>query len=184
MNILKGIAKRGKRWLLRYFFGRFCDSGVTVEQSTYVAKSSVLELVQGGRIQIGGLSDILDGCMIRTYGGEILIGQRCNIQPYCVIYGNGGVSIGNGVLIGPHVAIIANNHTIDDVMRNIWEQDMKCRGIVIGDDVWIGAGVKVLDGVQIGRGAVIAAGAVVTRSVPEYTVVAGVPARFLRRRGP
>lgn len=183
MNAMFRIFERGLRLLQRVLSGKRFDAGIDVDPSTYVAKSTVLEIVQGGRIKVGCSTDILDGCMIRTYGGEISIGQRCNLQPYCVIYGNGGVTLGDGVLIGPHVAIVANNHTFDDVSNCIWEQAMKCAGISIGDDVWIGAGARVLDGVKVGRGAVIGAGAVVTRSVPEYMVVAGVPARVMRQRG-
>lgn len=64
----------------------------------------------------------------------------------------------------------------------MYEQALSRKGIVVGRDVWIGAGCRILDGVAIGDGAVIAAGSVVTRDVPKETIAAGVPAEVIRRR--
>jgi acetyltransferase-like isoleucine patch superfamily enzyme len=75
------------------------------------------------------------------------------------------------------------NHVFDDPDRPFIEQGITAQGIVIEDDVWLGAGVVVTDGVRIGRGAVVAAGAVVTNDVPPHTVVGGVPARIIRELG-
>jgi acetyltransferase-like isoleucine patch superfamily enzyme len=76
--------------------------------------------------------------------------------------------------------IVAVNHEFDDPHRPFVEQGITAAGIVIEDDVWIGASAVITDGVHIGRGAVVAAGAVVTADVPAHTVVAGVPARVVR----
>jgi len=73
------------------------------------------------------------------------------------------------------------DHVFDDPTRPILEQGLRAFGITIEDDAWIGAGAIILDGVRIGRGAVVGAGAVVTRDVAPHTVVAGVPARLVRR---
>ncbi|MDP2912849.1 MAG: acyltransferase, partial [Candidatus Omnitrophota bacterium] len=100
----------------------------------------------------------------------------------CVIYGHGGLKIGSGVRIAAHAVIIPAKHNYEDPDRFIYQQGMTCRGIEIRDDVWIGAGARILDGVVIGKGAVIASGAVVTRDVPEYAVAAGVPARIIKYR--
>jgi len=183
MTSCLSVVRLARRMIERVVLGRRFGAHVELDRTTFVARSAALRVVQGGSIRIAGACDILDGCMILTYGGDIRIGSRCNIQPYCVIYGNGGVELGEGVLVGPHVAIVANNHTVDDPASFILEQPMSCRGVVIGDDVWIGAGARILDGVTVGRGAVVAAGAVVTRSVPERAIVAGVPARIIRHRG-
>jgi len=97
--------------------------------------------------------------------------------------GQGGITIGDRVYTAPLVQILAVNHVFDDPTRPMIEQGITAEGIVIEDDVWIGAGAIITDGVRVGRGAVIAAGAVVTQDVPPHTVVGGVPARVLREIG-
>jgi len=119
-----------------------------------------------------------------TYGGSIKIGNDCSINPYTIIYGHGkGVSIGDKVLIAAHTLIIPSNHTFDKLDIPIGHQQPKSKGIIIRDNVWIGAGCQILDGVCINQGAVVAAGSVVNKDVPENAVVAGVPAMIIKYRG-
>jgi acetyltransferase-like isoleucine patch superfamily enzyme len=105
-----------------------------------------------------------------------------------IIASLGTVRIGNNVMFGPEVVIRGGNHRIDVVgepMITVTKDpgDLRFdRGVTIEDDVWIGTRAIILHGVTVGRGAVVAAGAVVTRSVPPYAVVAGVPARLIRLR--
>ena len=87
----------------------------------------------------------------------------------------GGIEIGNNVQIGPHVTIITNNHDISD--RDV----LRCRPVLIEDGVWIGAGATILPGVHIGKNAVIGSAAVVTKDVEENSIVAGNPARLIRK---
>jgi acetyltransferase-like isoleucine patch superfamily enzyme len=110
----------------------------------------------------------------------ISIGRDSLIGEYSVIRGQGGVKIGNRVYTSPFTQIIAVNHVFDDPNRPFVEQGITAEGIVIEDDVWLGAGAIVTDGVTIGKGAVIAAGAVVTKDVAPYTVVGGVPAKPIK----
>jgi acetyltransferase-like isoleucine patch superfamily enzyme len=84
------------------------------------------------------------------------------------------------VYTSPFTQIIAVNHVFSDPDRPFVEQGITAEGIVIEDDVWLGAGAVVTDGVRVGKGAVVAAGAVVTKDVPPHTVVAGVPAKQIR----
>jgi acetyltransferase-like isoleucine patch superfamily enzyme len=95
----------------------------------------------------------------------------------------GGVTIGNHTRIACHTVIVASNHNFDDVTKNIHEQGVNAKGVVIGNDVWIGAGVRILDGVHIGDHVVIGAGSVVTKDIPENAIAVGVPARVIRKRG-
>ena len=86
-----------------------------------------------------------------------------------------------GIGITPLVQMLAVNHVFADPARPFTEQGIIAEGIVVEDDVWIGAGAIITDGVRVGKGAVIAAGAVVTADVPAHTVAGGVPARVLRK---
>ncbi len=125
----------------------------------------------------------MNGVVLMTYGGSIRIGDRCSINPYTVIYGHGeGVEIGNDVLIAAHCVIVPFNHSFADLGRPINAQGYESKGIRICDNVWIGSGARILDGVKVGSGAIIAAGSVVNRDVAENEIVAGVPAKCIRKR--
>ncbi|MGD0200502.1 MAG: acyltransferase [Bryobacteraceae bacterium] len=110
---------------------------------------------------------------------QVAIGDDVSFGAYLHIWGMGGVTIGNRVMIGSHVAITSLTH---DYTAAAMKGTSIARPIVIEDDVWLGTHCVILPGVCVGRGAVVAAGAVVTEDVPPYTVVAGVPARLLKRR--
>jgi acetyltransferase-like isoleucine patch superfamily enzyme len=110
----------------------------------------------------------------------IKIGRDSLVGEYSVIRGQGGVEIGDRVYTSPFTQIIAVNHVFDDPDRPFVEQGITAEGIVIEDDVWLGAGAIITDGVRVGKGAVVAAGAVVTRDVPPHTVVGGVPAKIIK----
>jgi acetyltransferase-like isoleucine patch superfamily enzyme len=111
----------------------------------------------------------------------IRVGRGTFIGESVVIRGQGGVTIGDKVLIAPMAKILAVNHNYEDVGRPVMDQGITGRGVVIEDGAWIGAGAVILDGVRIGRGAVIGANAVVSRDVPPHCVAVGVPARIRKR---
>ncbi|MBN1875881.1 MAG: acyltransferase [Anaerolineae bacterium] len=115
---------------------------------------------------------------------SLKIGQRTAINEFNNIRaGNAPVIIGDGCLLSQFVSIIDANHgTGRDVLMRDQPHDLRNAGVHIGNDVWIGTHAVILPGVQIGDGAVIAAGAIVTRDVPQYAVVAGVPAEIKRYR--
>lgn len=135
-----------------------------------------------GSIQIGSGCIVDRGVIIRGYGGAIKIDARSTIGPYSVLYGGGDLSIGRFVRIGPHVTIVAGNHSFQDSERLVIDQGMVHHGIRIEDDVWIGAGARILDGVTLRTGTVVGAGAVVTKSTEAYDVIVGVPARVISKR--
>lgn len=115
-------------------------------------------------------------------GGDIIIGDNCTINPYTIVYGQGGTKIGNGVRIAAHSVIVPSNHIFDDPNEFIYKQGLSKKGIVIEDDVWIGAGVKILDGVTISKGSVIGANSIVTRSTEQNGVYVGIPAKLIKKR--
>ncbi|MFZ0393018.1 MAG: DapH/DapD/GlmU-related protein [Terracidiphilus sp.] len=129
-----------------------------------------------------GLVRIPWSVRIWSPGRRLEFGHRVQFGPRCVIECD--IAFGNDVLIAGNVAFIGrNDHRFDVVGLTIWDSP---RGIadltIVEDDVWIGYGAIVLSGVTIGRGSVIAAGAAVTADVPRYSVVAGIPAKTIRRR--
>ena len=131
-----------------------------------------------------GRNTVLDiGAILRADGGFIRIGDDCSVNPYCVLIGGQkGLVIGNGVRIAAHASIIATNHIFDDVSKLIHEQGSLSKGIIIENDVWVGAGAIILDGITVRKGTVVAAGAVVTKSTESYSIVAGVPASMKSSR--
>ncbi|MFD1597927.1 acyltransferase [Halobellus rarus] len=135
-----------------------------------------------GRIRIGQDCRIRKNAVIMPSGGRVRIGSNSLVNVFGTLLGQGGLEIGRDVLIGPHTTVVAANHTFENPDVPIDEQELSREGVEIGDDVWIGSNCTVLDGVTVGEGSVIAAGSVVTESVPEYTVVAGVPAEPIGTR--
>jgi acetyltransferase-like isoleucine patch superfamily enzyme len=113
----------------------------------------------------------------------IKVGSGTFIGESVVVRGQGGVTIGNSVLIAPLVKILAVNHNFADVTRPVIDQGITARGITIEDGAWLGAGATILDGVRVGRGAVVGANAVVSRDVPPHTLAVGIPARVVRQIG-
>lgn len=163
---------------------RFADH-IRLGNGVYLDEGVYLHATPNG-ITIGDDTIVMHGAVLHVYNfrhlpqSGITIGRNSLIGEYSVIRGQGGVTIGDRVFTSPFTQIIAVNHVFDDPDRPFTEQGISAEGIVIEDDVWLGASVVVTDGVRIGKGAVVAAGAVVTKDVPPHTVVAGVPARIIR----
>lgn len=161
---------------------RYLGSAVRVHPSAWISRDSSLRISGGGSIAIGRDCEIHPLSMILTYGGNVSLGDNCSLNPFSIIYGHGGVRIGNGVRIACHAVIIPANHTMSGDETPVYRAPVTARGIRIDDNVWIGAGARILDGVHIGPNVIVGAGSVVTRSVPANVTVAGVPARVIARR--
>jgi acetyltransferase-like isoleucine patch superfamily enzyme len=132
----------------------------------------------------GGPINIGSNCRINAWvlAGPIDIGDNVLINWFSDISGRTAkVSIGNNVLIAPRVSILAGAHEYRSHLL-IKEQGVISEDVVVEDDVWIGTGAVILPGVHIGRGSVIGANSVVTKDVQPFSVVAGVPAKFIKNR--
>jgi acetyltransferase-like isoleucine patch superfamily enzyme len=161
---------------------RFAGRPVTVHGTSWVSRRSVVRVNCGGSITIGRNCDIHPFAMLMTHGGDISIGDNCSVNPFTIIYGCGGASIGNSVRIGAHSMIVPENHNRGSDAVPLHLAGATRKGIRIDDNVWIGAGVQILDGVTIGRNCVIGAGSVVTRSLPANVTAVGAPARIVQPR--
>jgi acetyltransferase-like isoleucine patch superfamily enzyme len=113
------------------------------------------------------------------FGKNLTLGKDVFINLGCRFQDAGGITIGDGTLIGHGSTLTTLNHGLDPNRR----ADMVPAPIVIGRKVWLGASVTVVPGVTIGDGAIVGAGAVVTRDVPSNAIVAGVPAKLIRETG-
>lgn len=136
------------------------------------------------QIKVGKGTKIHNTVILRQ-ASNIEIGEGCLINHNNVLQAgkvDGKIKIGNYVHTGANVMIIAFNHAFDTREIPTIQQDYYDADVTIGDDVWVGGGAVILAGVTIGRGAIIAAGAVVNSDVPEYAIVGGIPAKFLKYR--
>jgi acetyltransferase-like isoleucine patch superfamily enzyme len=163
---------------------RFADH-IKLGRGVYLDEGVYLHACPQG-IEIGAGTIVMHGAVLHVYNfrkmphSRIKIGKDSLIGEYSVIRGQGGVQIGDRVYTSPFTQIIAVNHVFDDPDHPFIEQGITAEGIIIDDDVWLGAGAIITDGVKIGKGAVVAAGAVVTKDVPPHTVVGGVPAQPIK----
>ena len=148
-----------------------------IGQKVYIASNVKV----GVNVSIGDKVYIGDNVELRSPSVScISIGDETTINRNTVIMGK--VFIGKKCSIANNSSIIGSNHVFSDVKVSIKSQGMDRKGIQIGNDVWIGANVVVLDGISIGDGCVVGAGAVVTKSVPPCSIVVGNPGRIIKNR--
>jgi len=166
---------------------RWWAQGVSIDRSAIIRLGINAQIEIGSGTMIGAhtILDLQNDPLLDPAVPSILrIGRHTGINEFNNIRAaNGEIVIGDDCLISQFVSIIAANHSTAREMP-IREQpaDLTRNTIRIGNDVWIGAHAVILPGVRIGTGAVVAAGAIVTKEVPEYAVVAGVPAEIKRYR--
>ena len=155
--------------------------GAQVGTGTKIALTARLELDETTTLRIGDICRIHHGVILAPHrNGVIEIGDQCSINPYCVLYGHGGLRLGNRVRVAAHCTFIPANHRFAEEDGTYTHVGLTKHGITIGSDVWIGTGVRVLDGVTITDRVTIGAGSVVTKSIRSPGVYAGVPARLIR----
>ncbi|MCF8228167.1 MAG: acyltransferase [Bacteroidales bacterium] len=144
-----------------------------------IRKWTRMDVLPWNDFRLGKYSTIEDFSTINNGVGDIIIGDRTRIG-----LGNtliGPVEIGNDIMFAQNVVASGLNHGYEDISMSIHDQAVSTRKITIGDESWIGANVVITAGVTIGKHAVVAAGSVVTRDVPDYSIVAGNPARLIKQ---
>lgn len=159
-----------------------------IDPSAKISPLADIEASARGTLMRIGARTMVDAFVkIKPAGGmgELVIGADCAINSGTVIYTGNGVKLGDAVLIAANCTLAPTNHAFADRSRRIREQGFlpSKGGIVIGDDVWLGANVVVLDGADIGAGCIVAAGSVVRGVLEPYSIYAGVPAKRVGARG-
>lgn len=173
----------GKGASIRYARHLSTGRDFIVEDYAEVNCMTYRGIVVGDRVTIGKHAIIRPTNIYGSAIGEGLkIGNNSSIGPYSYIGCSGFIEIGDNVMMSPRVSIYAENHLFDDPNLTIKEQGVKREFVKIEDDCWIAANTIILAGVTIGRGSVIAAGSVVTKDVPPYSIVGGVPAKVIKSR--
>jgi acetyltransferase-like isoleucine patch superfamily enzyme len=186
-RISRSLHKRWQGLHARLTKARFRSWGqIELADSTTVMGGARIELTSKSDrdwvVRIGPKSRIKSGAILAPREGFIDIGSGCSVNPFCVFMGYGGITLGNNVRIATGCTIVAFTHEFGDPDTPIIEQGNSWKGVTLEDDVWLGAGVRVLDGVTIGRGSVVGAGSVVNKSIPPNSIAVGVPAKVVKTR--
>lgn len=155
---------------------------IQIGQNVRIESGAFMSTEGGGKIVIGNNCKIHHKAFLLTWGGDIILGDDCSVNAFTTIYGQGGIKIGNNVMIASNVTLIPAMHQFGRLDMPMNKQPQEKKGIVIDDDVWIGTGVRVLDGVHIAEGCVIGAGAVLNKSTEPYGVYVGIPAKKIKSR--
>jgi len=154
-----------------------------LEDHVFIDALSQNGVTLGDNVTIAKYSTIQCTGVIQELGVGVVIGDNSAIGAYSFLGGQGGINIGQNVIIGPKVSIFSENHEFDQLDIPIRLQHPTRKGVVIEDNCWIGANSTIVDGVTIHSGCIVAAGSVVTKDVAPNTITGGVPAKTIRVRG-
>lgn len=158
-------------------------SGVVIGDFVEIVAMAHEGIVLGDKCTLDRLAVLRGSGGVRRLGVGIRFGDRVSVGVGAIIHGGGGVRVGNNTMIGPYTGIFTENHLMRDPDTPVIEQGQVGGPVVMDEDVFLGAGAKVLGPCTIGKGAVIAAGSIVTGDVEPLAIVAGIPARVIGRRG-
>lgn len=162
------------RWLAWRWLFEFCGK-VRFDRTLTLAAMRNISLADGVRIG--------RGCFLTAHRGRLQLGRFASVSPSVHLGADDGeIVIGEFVAIGPGCVLRAANHCFASLDEPIMRQGHTPGRIVVEDDVWLGANVVITPDVRIGRGAIVGAGAVVTRDVPPFAIVGGVPAAVIGNR--
>lgn len=199
--ILKTVCRR-VIWMLRGILyvqkAIFIGSGVTIDGASnlHIGRLSTIDpnvwinavaktkVMIGQNIRIGAFSRIMCTAHLSKVGAGFSMGDNSGCGEYCFFGAAGGIAIGRNVMMGQYVSMHAQDHIYQDIHTPIQQQGTTEKGIIIGDDCWIGAKATILDGTVVGKHCVIAAGAVVKGTFPDYCVIGGVPAKIIKTLSP
>ena len=190
LKLLNWLSAQGRKLIYNLafgtqfkYFGKNCcleiSGDVKIGKQVYIGDQVSLIVEKGAALHIADHSFIGESCYIKCFGGHIEIGRDVSINSKSFINGCGGVKIGDNTRIGTQSIIIASNHKFDDPDVLVKDAITK-KGVRLGENIWLGARVTVLDGVQIANDTVIGACSLVTKPLTESGVYVGVPAKKMK----
>jgi len=168
----------GRNVVLRHPRKIYIGDNVAIDDNTLLDAKGI----DNKGITIGNNVIIGRNCTIYCKDGDIHIGDDVSISYNNAIFSANLVKVGKGIRMGAYSYLNGGSHTIDRTDIPIWQQERSGNGIVLEDNVWLGANVKVLDGTKIGTEAIVGTGAVVTKDIPPFSVALGMPAKVVRSR--
>lgn len=177
-----GIVFCGKNVTINYGFLIRAGKSLIIEDLVILNALSKHGIILGNNVTIAKNAVLQCTGVIANKGVGIKIGNNSAIGAFSYLGGQGGIEIGNDVIMGPNVMIFSENHIFNRLDVPIRKQGESRKGVKINDNCWIGAGSVILDGVELGTGCIVAAGSVVTKSFPANSVIAGVPAKIIKIR--
>ena len=157
-------------------FGKSVTIGSYCEIDGYASEKIIL----GDCVKIGSYSKLLSTSHFSKFGKGLIMGSNSAIGDFTHFGAPGGIVIGNDVIMGSYISFHSENHNFADTSKLIREQGVSSKGIVLGNNIWVGAKVTFLDGCEVGDNSVVAAGAVVTGKFPKNSIIGGVPARVIK----
>jgi len=177
-----GVVFCGKNVKIDHSYNLKAGKSLILEDYVYINALSHNGISLGNNVTIARSAIIVCTGVISNKGVGIKIGNNSAIGAQSFLGGQGGIEIGDDVIMGAQVKIFSENHNFEYSNILIRKQGESRKGIKINNNCWIGAGATILDGVNLGNGCIVAAGSVVTKSFPNNSVVAGVPAKIIKTR--
>ena len=166
--VIMNQVKTRPRWYVRLLAPLYQHRG----KHAVIYRSARMDTPPYRKFWLGDYSVIESFCCINNAVGDVIIGDHTIIGP---------VTIGSHVNLAQGITVTALNHNFEQSCKRIDEQGVTTKPVIIGNDIWIGANAVILPGVSIGDHSVVAAGAVVTKDVPPHSLVAGVPAKIIKK---
>ncbi|PQJ80412.1 acyltransferase [Polaribacter porphyrae] len=155
-------------------------SNVTIENSCFIDGYAINGVKLGNNVKIGAFSSVSCTSHMSKMGKGLKIGDNSGVGRFTEFGASGGIIIGEDVIMGSYISFHSENHNFKNHNKKIREQGVTSEGIILGNNLWVGAKATFLDGCKIGNNSVVAAGAVVKGVFPDNVVIGGVPAKIIK----